>query len=379
MLGSRLDKRHFDITIVGAGFYGLFLARYFRNRGFSKVLVIEQSDAPMMRASYRNQARIHGGYHYPRSQRTARASARHLDRFVEDFPASVSVPRKNLYGIAAEQSKVSSKKFELAMKRVGANLIPASSVDKGLFAPGKLEEVFRVNEPVVDMGKVRHQLLSDLPSAGVAIWLGSKVTDCSQETSQGVKVEVASEKGQLSVTSEWVFNCSYSGIDALGCDEEELFVQHEVAEIALLECPPELEDVAITIMDGPFFSCIPFPAEGKHSLTHVSLTPHLRWESKPSVNPYDLLKQKKWQPRASRMLSQASSFVPLLSRAVLAESIFEIKTVATVEDSRDGRPIFIRRSNGVPELFHILGSKIDNVYDVLEYLEALDLSRSASR
>ena len=64
----------YDKIIIGAGLYGLYAAKKSIEKG-EKVLVIEKDKAPFMRATYINQARVHMGYHYPRSLTTAMKSA----------------------------------------------------------------------------------------------------------------------------------------------------------------------------------------------------------------------------------------------------------------------------------------------------------------
>ena len=56
----------FDKIIIGAGLYGLYAADVCAKKG-ERVLVLEYDKAPFMRATYINQARVHMGYHYPRS------------------------------------------------------------------------------------------------------------------------------------------------------------------------------------------------------------------------------------------------------------------------------------------------------------------------
>ena len=74
----------FDKIIIGAGFYGLYSALFCAKRG-QKALVIECEPQPFQRATYVNQARVHQGYHYPRSISTAMKSALYFERFNEDF------------------------------------------------------------------------------------------------------------------------------------------------------------------------------------------------------------------------------------------------------------------------------------------------------
>ena len=57
---------HYDKIIIGAGLYGLYSAELCGRQG-DRVLVLEYDNEPFARATYINQARVHMGYHYPRS------------------------------------------------------------------------------------------------------------------------------------------------------------------------------------------------------------------------------------------------------------------------------------------------------------------------
>ena len=60
-------------VIIGAGLYGLYAANYLKDRVGSdtKIIILECDPTPFRRATYINQARVHMGYHYPRSYSTA--------------------------------------------------------------------------------------------------------------------------------------------------------------------------------------------------------------------------------------------------------------------------------------------------------------------
>ena len=60
------NKNTWDKIIIGAGLYGLYAAKICGERG-ERVLVLEWEKSPFQRATYINQARVHMGYHYPRS------------------------------------------------------------------------------------------------------------------------------------------------------------------------------------------------------------------------------------------------------------------------------------------------------------------------
>lgn len=77
-------RERYDRIIVGAGLYGLYSALFCGKKG-ENILVLECDAAPFSRATYINQARVHQGYHYPRSISTALKSAGYFARFNKDF------------------------------------------------------------------------------------------------------------------------------------------------------------------------------------------------------------------------------------------------------------------------------------------------------
>ena len=51
-------------------------------------------------------------------------------------------------------------------------------------------------------------------------------------------------------------------------------IKYEKCEIILCTVDERLKNTGITVMDGPFFSLMPFGQTGLHSLTSVTFTPH---------------------------------------------------------------------------------------------------------
>ena len=74
----------YDVSIIGGGFYGCMIAIHLKKR-FKNIVIIEKERDLLLKASYNNQARIHHGYHYPRSAMTALRSQANYLRFINDF------------------------------------------------------------------------------------------------------------------------------------------------------------------------------------------------------------------------------------------------------------------------------------------------------
>src|SRR5271167_4848375 len=67
-------EQRWDVVVAGGGFFGCMVALDARTR-FQRVLLVERETELLQRASYANQARVHNGYHYPRSLLTGLRSA----------------------------------------------------------------------------------------------------------------------------------------------------------------------------------------------------------------------------------------------------------------------------------------------------------------
>ena len=74
----------YDKIILGAGLHGLYAAQKCGAAGAAGAGAGKRP-GPFMRATYINQARVHMGYHYPRSYSTATKSAGYFERFCRDY------------------------------------------------------------------------------------------------------------------------------------------------------------------------------------------------------------------------------------------------------------------------------------------------------
>ena len=364
----------FDAVIVGGGFYGTAIAIYLaKNRGFRKILLLERESSLLMRASYNNQARVHNGYHYPRSFTTAFRSRLNLPKFVRDWPEAVKQEFTKLYAISRRNSKVTAKQFLRFCSDIGAEIKPVDASLRKLFEPRLIEDVFKVQEYAFDSSTIASRALRELQEYGVHLVLRSKVTAISKSLSGKLNVTAERESGEVDIVScRYVFNCSYSGLNQFKGDfpgvKTEL--KQEITEMALMQMPESLENLGITVMDGPFFSLMPFPARGLHTLSHVRYTPHLHWKDATGMNPYAKLQSYERVSQVDRMVRDVTRYLPTLAGAKYVESLFEIKTILMKNEGDDGRPILFEKYEDLPKCFSILGGKIDNIYDVLEKLDA---------
>ena len=66
------------------------------------------------------------------------------------------------------------------------------------------------------------------------------------------------------------------------------------------------------------------------------------------------------------MIRDAQKYVPSLKNAKYIESFYETKVLLVINEEDDGRPILFEEDSNVRNFYYVLGSKLDNVFDVLE-------------
>ena len=363
-----------DAVIIGGGFYGAAIAIYLaKQRGLKRIVLLEREPALLMRASYNNQARVHNGYHYPRSFTTAYRSRINLPKFVHDWPEAVKKDFIKLYAIARRNSKVTAKQFARFCEEIGASIQPAEQALRDLFDPRLIEAVFLVEEYAFDSTKLASWAARELDAYGVQTRLATRVTAISNGPNNILQVAVKPDRGaEELLTSRYIFNCTYSGLNQFKGDfpGTQIGLKQEITEMALMQVSPALAGLGITVMDGPFFSMMPFPARGLHTLSHVRYTPHLHWNDAQGIDPYQKLKDYERATRVDRMVRDVGRYVPAMLEAKYAESLFEVKTILVKNEGDDGRPILFEKHSELLGCYSVLGGKIDNIYDVLEKLNA---------
>jgi glycine/D-amino acid oxidase-like deaminating enzyme len=354
----------YDYIVIGGGFYGCCLALYLRSIS-ARVLLVEAGEALMNRASRVNQARVHTGFHYPRSAATAVKSMLLHQRFLADFPEAVVSDFQMLYAIARRRSKVTAKKFHRMFRDMGAPIEAAQPGQRALFDPDMIEDVFACREFAFDHKILGRLVAERLAEAGIDVRLGTALEGLTDHRS-GV-IAALSDGGEVS--ARFAFNITYAQINAVlakaGLPGARL--KHEVAELALIEPPRALDRIGVTVMDGPFFSAMPYPAEGLYSLTHVRYTPHDSWADNAAArDPYRHMAGLEPDSRYAFMRRDAQRYLPCLAEAEYRRSIYDLKTILIKNEGDDGRPILYHRKPDDSRVISILGGKIDNIYDLFE-------------
>ena len=150
----------YDKIIIGAGLYGLYSAERCGRKG-EKVLVLEHDDAAFKRATFINQARVHMGYHYPRSFSTAIKSAGYFHRFNEDYGFCILDKFDQVYATSSNFSWSNAEQFKKFCQNaaIRCDEVPAEKY----FKAGMCDGAFLTEEYTYDeAGHIRSKAVRTL-------------------------------------------------------------------------------------------------------------------------------------------------------------------------------------------------------------------------
>lgn len=391
--------RNFDKIIIGAGLYGLYAAKYCSDRG-EKVLVIECDDAPFQRATYINQARVHMGYHYPRSLTTAIKSAGYFRRFSEDFGFCIHDKFQQIYATSDKFSWTSARQFMEFCRAAGIRCDEVAV--SRYFNDSMCDGAFVTEEYTYDAVLLREYYMEQLKDrANVKLLFKASIEKILKRAE---RFEVWMQDGTVYETP-YVLNAAYASVNQIlditeGIEKAFFDIKYELCEIILCEPSEKLRGIGITVMDGPFFSIMPFGKTGLHSLTSVTFTPH--------VTSYDLFPSFPCQKKLANGIRQETDFDggtqmpdmactakklgncnhcpykpdtawPYMSHLAnkymkreyaytYKESLYSMKPILKSSEVDDSRPTAIRVLSKNPTFISVLSGKINTVYDLDDYM-----------
>ncbi len=379
-------NKQYDKIIIGAGLYGLYAASYCGKKG-QRILVLEYDEGPFGRATYINQARVHMGYHYPRSLTTAVKSAGYFRRFVKDYEFCIHHKFEQIYATSGQFSWTDAQQFQDFCRAAGIRCDEVAP--SRYFKEGMCDGAFLTEEYTYDAALLRDFLQEQLKAMDrVEIVYGARI---SRIVKGDREFYLKMEEGSL-YRAPFVLNATYASVNQIlnrveGVETESFPIKYELCEIIL--CKPEeaLSSLGFTVMDGPFFSIMPFGKTGLHSLTSVTFTPHITsYDECPSFSCQGRLEGKAYscspeslgncnlcpvKPKSAwaYMSHLADKYLKEEYGYAYRESLFSMKPILKSSEVDDSRPTAIRVACQNPTLVSVLSGKINTVYDLDEYLQ----------
>ena len=369
----------FDKVIIGAGLYGLYSANLC-GKNKERVLVLECESNSFTRATYINQARVHQGYHYPRSIATAVKSAGYFTRFCQDFSFCINNEFDQIYATSSQFSWTDGEQFKAFCHNAG---IPCEEVNVNKYFKNDMcDGAFLTKEYTYDAKVLNGYFINELEKCrNVQIRYNRNIERIEKEQDRFI---IHTREGETVETS-FVLNTTYASTNQVShiAGFDSMKIKYELCEIILCRANENLNNIGFTIMDGPFFSVMPFGKTGLHSLTSVTFTPHsTSYEEFPTFK----CQQNSGGYCSSLKLGNcnlcvakpqtADPYMKNLSRKYLLDeydfgyikSLYSMKPILLSSEIDDSRPTVVIKWSEKPTFISVLSGKINTIYDLDEVL-----------
>ncbi len=368
----------YDFIIVGGGIFGCYAALYLAKKGY-RSCIVEKEREMFKKASIVNQARLHGGYHYPRSVATAHMSDDNKKRFTEDHRPFIHFEFEKYYAIDRYGSFTDAAQFERFCKYIK---IPCERVrDHPLFNYDRLEAIYLTTEYSFDpilIGEDYKQKVKAAPEIETKLFTRVKEAGKAGNEWQLVLQDLENKEVET-VRAKTVINATYCGSNAINrlFGLEDIQLMHEISEIAFVTSP-QLKNIGLTVMDGVFGSIMPYGKSEVLSLSSVAYTHHkVSYENLPRFDCQQINKackpdfiancnfcEAKPKTNYRKMIGQMSKYFSEDVQLNYLTSHFAIKSKLKANFIDDGRPTEISVLHRNPDFYCIFAGKINSIYEI---------------
>ena len=321
------------IAIIGGGWVGCHLTHKLRKK--HDVTLFEKNNKLFQETSYKNQNRLHLGYHYVRNSKTRKMCLDTFDRFLKDYKFLTKKIKKNLYCVPKETSLVDfetiSKIFDLP-----------KSKKKLQFEKLKYEGCIKTKERYIDFIKTQNFFNEELKD-------------------NFIQKEIKySEIKKLSNEFDFVINCTNN---FLSKNDEKNF--YELTLSLIYKKIKKTNFDALTLIDGKLFSIFPY-YENYYTLTDVEHTPIkkfndidelLKFSSTTTFNYY-LERKELFEKKVLR-------YYPNFTEDFIFDSFFTSIKSKTLSESENRFPIIQKNKN----IINCFTGKIQGIFIIEDYIK----------
>lgn len=373
-----MGVQQFDYVVVGGGIFGCYAALHLASRG-AKVAILEKEARLFQKASLVNQARLHSGYHYPRSVATAAMSDEHKTRFTEEHRAFVHHTFEKFYAIDRYGSFTDGLQFERFCAYLNIRCDRVES--HNLFNFNRLEALYRTEEHSFDpvlLGQYYREKIENTPE--ISVFKSTQIA-AAEALIDEWQLLLDTPLGRQMLQTPTVINATYAASNSINrlFGTTELALTHEISEIAFVHSP-QFGQRGLTVMDGPFGSIMPYGLSGLLSLSSVAYTHHkISFESLPTFDCQQPEIDPSCRPsapgictdcarrpasNAPKMLAQMQQYFAEQVQFNALFSYYTIKSKLKASHIDDGRPTEISMLRAQPRFYCLFAGKINSIYEI---------------
>lgn len=345
------------ILIIGGGLFGTSVASVLANDK-NTIDLVESRDELLQLASKVNHNRIHLGYHYLRSVKTAEQSIEGLLSFLFNYGDAVVYQFPNYYAIAKEGSKTTPNEFIKFCENVGIGY-DEEFPNHSLLNPDEIEASFKVPEPIWDYDILKKIIKEKLEKAKVNVFLNKECIGLKQLEDLTFEAKFNNEIKHYDA----IINASYANINKinayLNIESKPLLFE----DVLIPKFNFSSSQFGLTIMDGPFCSVMPNGVKkNEFLLYHVkeSIIQSQLSKTKPEFKQVDYSLED--LTSTNGIYDKSTTYMPFLRNAIPNGYKRTLRTV--YENSDDARITELHQYDNVRNYFSILSGKVTTCMQV---------------
>lgn len=306
------------VAIIGAGFYGLFIASILEKK--YDVTVFERNTEVFKEASFNCQARLHNGLFYIKSLSDLKSCIKNVKPFMFKFKDAI-IRDLNSYYIVHKDSNVCSEQYKIIAKENGISLKP---VKLDYLNYNNVQECFIAKEYCFNLERVRDILLSSLSKTKII-------------TNSFTRVERLNDKFLVNgEVFDKVVNCSYSEINTLRKQVNLEPYNFDIHKINYYNVLDNLGRNCFAVVDGNFWNSTITENDKRYHCGNIQNESQLEKEVQKIIPEFKIHKIET-----------------------------KICTKCNLRDTR--KPIIFNENNFVT----VFGGKITNIFELLDKIQKI--------
>lgn len=239
-----------NIAIIGGGWVGCHLSLLLKDE--HNVILYEKNNELFNETSFKNQNRLHYGFHYPRNFKTREMCKNTFYDFLNIYNDFTKKIEKNYYCVPNNESMVDFETYKKIFENFNFDLTD--------YKVKNVEGCINTNERYIDFKKLKNFFNDNLKD----IFIKETITE--------------KKLNNLSKNNDLVINCTNNFLK----DKNNKNFFYELTLTLLYKKINLTEYDSITLVDGNFFSIYPY-YENLYTITDVEYTPLLKTKSQKKL------------------------------------------------------------------------------------------------
>lgn len=338
------------VAVIGGGIFGANCALELSDS--CEVSLFERHPKLMEEVSFVNQWRHHSGFHYPRSYDTIQEIRSTKDAFEDIYKDAITYNNTSYFCPSASGVEIPAERYLAACSSnylsFSFEYPPSDIVDRDAISLS-----LKTDEGVYDFYKLREMVEQRLAAAShIQTHTSTNIVGAEILPDGSKQLSIERDGEVTTMVFDYLVNATYANRNLLAkwfsFPIEPL--RFDLYEMLVVRLP--IEQLCVTIIDGPFTSLVGMGYDNLFLLSHIHDSV-LKSEVTADGMPPD------WgdiQSNSHNMLLSASKYIPVLKDAEIVESRYATRAVNAYARDFDARPSVIR--NHGFGCWSVMGGKI---------------------